>query len=606
MSFWKKFLACSAAGAMALSMAACSGDKDAENSVISGADGGSAEKAAVQYDGDFTVSVADIAADMGAGWNLGNQLEANSGGTPNETAWSNPVVTQELISAVADAGFKSVRVPVSYLSMIDDANGYAVDSAWLDRVEEVVQYCYAEGLYVIINVHGDGYNSIDGGWLLCNDLENQEYICEKYDALWKQIAERFKDYDEHLIFEAMNEEFDGETYAGDINREYYANINNYNQIFIDAVRSTGAKNTHRYLMITGWNTNIDYTVGDYGFEMPTDPDCTAGENRLMMSVHYYDPWDYCGEENIKTYLWGARGQAAIEAGVASSGMGNWGQEDFLDGQMQKLYDSYISQGIPVVIGEYGCIDKTTADANNPGEIQANRVYYNGYLAGKAASMGIIPVYWDNGHNSTYGFGLFDRSTYEQTQPEIISAIIEAVANKDPQAGADAVVEASVEKSSEVHAYIGIQTEVYTFRNAYNDGSYGAATEHFNTLIKWGEENEIIDTGATFTDAAITSDGTYSVSVSGYDFSQDSTKLNMLFVSTDFLYYPTMHVSNVVLKVDDTEIPIEKPVVMADAQGNMYIELINIYNTDLAALDYTMPTDSFTVTFDIIGTANVLG
>lgn len=606
MSFWKKFLACSAAGAMALSMAACSGDKDAENSVISGADGGSAENAAVQYDGDFTVSVADIAADMGAGWNLGNQLEANSGGTPNETAWSNPVVTQELISAVADAGFKSVRVPVSYLSMIDDANGYAVDSAWLDRVEEVVQYCYAEGLYVIINVHGDGYNSIDGGWLLCNDLENQEYICEKYDALWKQIAERFKDYDEHLIFEAMNEEFDGETYAGDINREYYANINNYNQIFIDAVRSTGAKNTHRYLMITGWNTNIDYTVGDYGFEMPTDPDCTAGENRLMMSVHYYDPWDYCGEENIKTYLWGARGQAAIEAGVASSGMGNWGQEDFLDGQMQKLYDSYISQGIPVVIGEYGCIDKTTADANNPGEIQANRVYYNGYLAGKAASMGIIPVYWDNGHNSTYGFGLFDRSTYEQTQPEIISAIIEAVANKDPQAGADAVVEASVEKSSEVHAYIGIQTEVYTFRNAYNDGSYGAATEHFNTLIKWGEENEIIDTGATFTDAAITSDGTYSVSVSGYDFSQDSTKLNMLFVSTDFLYYPTMHVSNVVLKVDDTEIPIEKPVVMADAQGNMYIELINIYNTDLAALDYTMPTDSFTVTFDIIGTANVLG
>ena len=602
MSFWKKFLTCSLAGAMALSLAACNKDGATESGEISGADG----EAAVQYDGDFTVSVADIAADMGAGWNLGNQLEANSGGTPNETAWSNPVVTQELISAVADAGFKSIRVPVSYLSMIDDANGYAVDTAWLDRVEEVVQYCYAEGLYVIINVHGDGYNSIDGGWLLCNDTENQEYICEKYKALWTQIADRFKDYDEHLIFEAMNEEFDGETYAGDINREYYENINNYNQIFIDAVRATGEKNTHRYLLITGWNTNIDYTVGDYGFVMPTDESCTADENRLMVSVHYYDPWDYCGEENIKTYIWGARGQAAIEAGVASSGMGNWGQEDFLDGQMQKLYDSYISQGIPVIIGEYGCIDKSTADANHPGEIQANRVYYNGYLAGKAASLGIIPVYWDNGHNSTYGFGLFDRNTYEQTQPEIISAIIEAVANKDPQAGADASVESAVEKSNEVHAYIGIQTEVYTFRNAYNDGAYGAATEHFNTLIKWGEENEIIDTGATFTDAAITADGTYSVSVSGYDFSQDSSKLNMLFVSTDFLYYPTMHVSNVVLKVDDTEIPIEKPVVMADAQGNMYIELINIYNTDLAALDYTMPTDSFTVTFDIIGTANVVG
>ncbi len=602
MSFWKKFLTCSLAGAMALSMAACSNDDT--SSSTDGSDASNTEnEAAVQYDGDFTVPVADIAEDMGAGWNLGNQLEANSNQVPSETAWDNPVVTQELISAVADAGFKTIRVPVSYLSMIDDANGYAVDTAWLDRVEEVVQYCYTEGLYVIINVHGDGYNTIDGGWLLCNG-DNQEYICEKYEALWKQIAERFKDYDEHLIFEAMNEEFDN-TYT-DPNRDYYENINKYNQIFIDTVRATGSKNEHRYLLITGWNTNIDYTVGDYGFVMPTDEKCTAGENRLMMSVHYYDPWDYCGEENIKTYLWGARGQAAITAGASATGLGNWGQEDYLDGQMQKLYDSYVSKGIPVIIGEYGCIDKSTADPNFAGEILSNRVYYNGYLAGKAASLGIIPIYWDNGVNSTYGFGVFDRTTYEQTQPEIISAIIEAVANKDPQAGADAAVETTVEKSSEVHAYIGIQTEVYTFRNAYNDASYGASTEHFNTLIKWGENDEIIDTGATFTDAVITGDGTYSVSVSGYDFSQDSSKLNMLFVSTDFLYYPTMHVSNVVLKYDDTEISIEKPVVMADAQGNMYIELINIYNTDLAALDYTMPTDSFTVTFDITGTSNVIG
>ena len=602
MSFWKKFLTCSLAGAMTLSMAACSNDDT--SSSTDGSDASNTEnEAAVQYDGDFTVPVADIAEDMGAGWNLGNQLEANSNQVPSETAWDNPVVTQELISAVADAGFKTIRVPVSYLSMIDDANGYAVDTAWLDRVEEVVQYCYTEGLYVIINVHGDGYNTIDGGWLLCNG-DNQEYICEKYEALWKQIAERFKDYDEHLIFEAMNEEFDN-TYT-DPNRDYYENINKYNQIFIDTVRATGSKNEHRYLLITGWNTNIDYTVGDYGFVMPTDEKCTAGENRLMMSVHYYDPWDYCGEENIKTYLWGARGQAAITAGASATGLGNWGQEDYLDGQMQKLYDSYVSKGIPVIIGEYGCIDKSTADPNFAGEILSNRVYYNGYLAGKAASLGIIPIYWDNGVNSTYGFGVFDRTTYEQTQPEIISAIIEAVANKDPQAGADAAVETTVEKSSEVHAYIGIQTEVYTFRNAYNDASYGASTEHFNTLIKWGENDEIIDTGATFTDAVITGDGTYSVSVSGYDFSQDSSKLNMLFVSTDFLYYPTMHVSNVVLKYDDTEISIEKPVVMADAQGNMYIELINIYNTDLAALDYTMPTDSFTVTFDITGTSNVIG
>ena len=595
MSFWKKFLACSLTAVMACSLAGCGGGDSSESS-ISGADG------AAENDGTFTIGVSEVAEAMGAGWNLGNQLEANSGGTPSETAWGNPVVTQELISAVADAGFKTVRVPVSYLDKIDDANGYAIDTAWLDRVEEVVQYCYSEDLYVIINIHGDGYNTIDGGWFLVNG-EDQDYICEKYEAVWKQIAERFKDYDEKLIFESMNEEFD-DTYT-DPNPDYYANLNQYNQIFVDTVRASGSNNTHRYLLVPGWNTNIDYTVGDYGFVMPTDETCTAGENRLMLSVHYYDPWDYCGETNIKTYLWGAKGNEAITAGASSTGMGSWGQEDYLDGQFQKLYDSYVSKSIPVIIGEYGCIDKSTASADFSGQIQANRAYFNGYVAGKAASLGIIPVYWDNGVNAAYGFGVFDRTTYEQTQPEIISTIVEAVANKDPQAGADVTVESTAERSSEVHAYIGIQTEIYTFRNAYNDASYGAATEHFNTLIKWSEDNEIIDTGAAFTDAAITGDGTYSVSVSGYDFSQDSSKLNMLFISTDFQYYPTMHVDNVVLKCDDTEIPIENPVVMADAQGNLYVELVNIYNTDLAALDYTMPTDSFTVTFDIIGTANVL-
>ncbi|MGN0593025.1 MAG: glycoside hydrolase family 5 protein [Ruminococcus sp.] len=596
MNLWKKLMTCTLAAAMACSVAGCGGEESPDSST-SGADA-----PAVQNDGTFTIGVNEVAEAMGAGWNLGNQLEAASGGTPSETAWGNPVITQELISAVADAGFTTIRVPVSYLSKIDDANGYAVDTAWLDRVEEVVQYCYTENLYVIINMHGDGYNTIDGGWMLVNG-EDQETICEKYEAVWKQIAERFKDYDEHLIFESMNEEFDG-TY-NDPNPDYYANLNKYNQIFVDTVRASGGNNTHRYLLVPGWNTNIQYTVGDYGFVMPTDEQCTAGENRLMLSVHYYDPWDYCGEENMKTYVWGSKGDALIASGISATSQAKWGLEDYLDERFQSLYDAYVSKNIPVIIGEYGCIDKSTANADRSGDIQSCRAYFNGYVAGKAASLGMIPVYWDNGVNSLYGFGVFDRSTYEQTQPEIISTIIEAVKNKDPQAGADVTIESKLEKSSEVHAYIGIQTEVYTFRNAYNDASYGASTEYFNTLIKWSEENEIIDTGATFTDAAITGDGTYSVSVSGYDFSQDSSKLNMLFISTDFTYFSNMHVTDVVLKCDDTEIPIAKPIVMADAQGNLYVELVNIYNTDLAPLDYTMPTDSFTITFTISGMNNVL-
>ena len=593
---WKKLLALASAAVIAGLATGCGSGGDSSSS----ADG---ESESMAYDSDFTIGVDEVAKAMGAGWNLGNQLEANSGGHVDETVWGNPTVTQELISAVAEAGFTTVRVPVSYLDYIDDENNYTIDATWLDRVEEVVQYCYNEGLYVIINIHGDGYNSINGGWFLVNG-EDQDYICEKYEAVWTQIADRFKDYDEHLIFESMNEESDG-TYT-DPNPDYYANLNTYNQIFVDTVRASGSKNTHRWLLVPGWNTDINHTVGDYGFEMPTDENCTADESRMMLSVHYYTPWDYCGEEDLKTILWGAYGTEMKDTyGFPAMNLAKWGDEAYLDDLFQQLYDKFVSNDIPVVIGEYGCIDKTSAYPDFSGEIQGNRAYFNGYVAGKAASMGMIPVYWDNGYNGVYGFGLFDRNTLEQTQPEIISTIIEAVKNQDPQAGMDVRIETTVETIEETHAYLGIQTEVFTFRNSCSDAEYGIDTEYFNTLIKWGENDEIIDTGATFTDATITEDGTYSVGVSGYDFSSDSSSLNMLFVSTDFAFTNDIDVTDVVVKCDDTEIPVDNPLLIADENGNLYIELINIYNTDLAALDYQMPTDSLTITFTISGMESVL-
>lgn len=428
MNFWKKLTACALAAVMSAGFAGC-GNSGGDSSEKEESD----EEAAMPYDSDFTIGVDKVAEAMGAGWNVGNQLEANSGGKVDETVWGNPEITQELISAVADAGFTTVRVPVSYLDRIDDANNYTVDSAWLDRVEEVVQYCYNEGLYVIINIHGDGYNTVEDGWFLVNG-EDQDMICEKYEAVWKQIAERFADYDEHLIFESMNEECDG-TYNGDPNREYYANLNKYNQIFVDTVRDTGKKNTHRWLLVPGWNTNVEYTVGDYGFEMPTDEKCSADESRMMVSVHYYDPWDYCGTEDLKTILWGEYGDNLIEVnGFPKMNKAKWGDESYLDDLFTKMQDKFVKNDIPVIIGEYGCIDKSSAYADfsgsDPGQPDA---YWDGYVAGKAASMGLIPVYWVT-VSGVYGFGLFDRNTYEQTQPEIISTIIEADKNKDPKAG----------------------------------------------------------------------------------------------------------------------------------------------------------------------------
>lgn len=382
----------------------------------------------------FTVSVDDIASDMGAGWNLGNTLEANSGGTPGETKWGNPEASQEIIDMVADEGFSTIRIPVSYLSFIDDNNGYKIDDSWLDKIQEAVDYCCKKNLYVIINIHGDGYNTVDGGWLLVNS-KDQEMIKAKYEAVWRQIAEKFKDYNEHLIFESMNEVFDGEYH--DPIPEMYENLMDYNQIFVDTVRSTGSNNTHRWLLVPGWNTSIDYTCKGYGFELPEDKDNTAEENRIMLSVHCYDPWDYCGTENKKTYLWGEMGQQIVDINQANpKAKATWGEEEYIETQFQKLKTQFVDNGVPVIIGEYGCIDKSSSNAGIVREINLNRVYYNGYIAGTAASMGIIPVYWDNGYNGIYGFGLFNRNTLEQTQPEIIDSIVTAVKNKDPQAGKD--------------------------------------------------------------------------------------------------------------------------------------------------------------------------
>lgn len=354
------------------------------------------------------LSQTEMVEAMGAGWNLGNQLESALGGTPCETYWGNPTVTKGLITAVKNAGFDTIRVPVSYLDKIGNDSNYTIDSDWLNRVQEVVDMCIDNDLYVIINMHGDGYNSIEGGWLLCNGSD-QTAIREKYKACWKQIATKFKNYDEHLVFESMNEEFDG-TY-GTPNTTYYSNINTLNQIFVDTVRATGGNNAKRWLMLPGWNTNIEYTAGDYGFAVPSDNSCTANGKRIMISVHYYDPWDFCGAESSNYTQWGSKA-------TDSSKVPGYCDESALNSQFQWLQTKFTSQGYPVVIGEYGSIDKSAYDSKNV----TCRADFAAKVCTYAKKYGCVPVVWDNGVNGTYGFGLFDRSTYAVTQQEIIDAI----------------------------------------------------------------------------------------------------------------------------------------------------------------------------------------
>lgn len=365
---------------------------------------------------------SQIVEAMGPGWNLGNQLESVTDNVPEETNWGNPVITEKLIQSVKSAGFKSIRIPVSYFAKIDDDKDYTIDSKWLDRVQEVVNYCIKNDLYAVINIHGDGYNTIDGGWLLCNG-KNQTEIKKKYKKVWKQIAERFKNYDEHLLFESMNEEFDG-SYS-EPNKEYYQNINDYNQIFVDTVRKTGDNNTKRWLIIPGWNTNIDYTAGDYGFKLPTDQyrdkSIDKEEQRIMISVHYYSPWDFCGGENGVITQWGNEADDPSKTSTTCD-------ETYMKNQLNLMKTTFADKGYPVFIGEYGSIDKTSYDSENK--------YYRAYFARKLCQLsrknGCIPMYWDNGYNGVHGFGLFDRTTYEVTQPVIIDAIMEGFGQKASQ------------------------------------------------------------------------------------------------------------------------------------------------------------------------------
>lgn len=414
-----------AAAVMMAVLTGCSSNGSSDNTeVTSAADTAVTEAAAAENTWDELDQTA-ITAAMGMGWNLGNQLEASSNKVPSETAWGNPIITEDLIKAVKAQGFNTIRIPVSYLSKIGEAPDYTIDSAWLDRVQEVVDYVVGNDMYAVMNIHGDGYYTVDGGWLLCVD-DNQDEIKAKYEAVWKQIADRFKDYDEHLIFESMNEEFDN-TY-GKPNKDGYANINEYNRIFVDTVRGTGSNNTKRWLLLPGWNTNIEYTVGNYGFVIPEDKLCESDGKRIMISVHYYDPYNFTIDENSSSAKtqWGK---------YATENFDNWGQEDHVDSQMQMLHDTFIAEGYPVIIGEMGVQDKTHLSES----FNEYRRYWLEYVVKSAKANGCIPVYWDNGWNGKNGFGLFDRTSCTVTQQSLIDAMIRAInSDSDYEIAAPAV------------------------------------------------------------------------------------------------------------------------------------------------------------------------
>ncbi len=344
-----------------------------------------ADEIQVSYQNDDAQKIVDS---IKVGWNLGNTLDCYNitwSVTDFETAWGNPKTTKKMIDTVRDAGFNAVRIPVSWNDHLDKEGN--IDSLWMQRVQQVVDYAVDDDLYVILNMHHDDYT-----WITPIYYKEQE-VTEKYVKVWSQIADRFKSYDTKLLFEGLNEpriidstdEWTGGT------AEERDVINHLLQAFVDTVRKSGGNNSMRTLVITTQAASISEKALN-GLVVPEDD--------LILSIHSYAPWKFTSSEFKEEKQFTEESKAELDAGF------------------DMLYDKFVSKGLPVIIGEFGAENKdNTAD---------RAAYYAYYLT--AAKQRNIPCFiWDNNNISGDGsYGILNRSECTWYYPEIIEAIQDAV------------------------------------------------------------------------------------------------------------------------------------------------------------------------------------
>lgn len=346
--------------------------------------------------------------DMKTGWNLGNTFDASDNGSKEdelmyESAWCGVVTTKEMIDKLKEAGFQTIRIPVSWHNHLTDDN-HTISEVWLNRVQEVVDYAIDDGLYVIINIHHDF--STEYIYPTSQYLEQSKtYVTN----IWTQLADRFKDYDEHLIMESMNEPrmvgSDHEWWLDFQNKECIDSIqciNEINQTFVDVVRSSGGNNAARYLMVPGYDASLQGATNQY-FSLPEDSE--GNENKILVSVHAYTPYAFAL-------------QGTGESGSTDEfDMNSSASTKDIDDLMDKLYDTFVKNGTGVVIGEYGAREKN-------GNLQA-RVDFTAYYVEAARARGITCCIWDNNSYTGNGenFGLFRRRALSFLYPDIVNSIM---------------------------------------------------------------------------------------------------------------------------------------------------------------------------------------
>lgn len=358
-------------------------------------------------------NATEIAPKMYPGWNLGNTLEGggtdnvytNNGGLGAEKAWQGTTTTQAIIDFVAAQGFKSVRIPASWvMGHIIDADELTIDPVWMNRVKEIVDYCINDGLYVLLNDHWDG------GWIqgtFKTDISEPTVAanCEKMKKLWTQIAEAFKDYDEHLLFAGLNEpEAEKE--------DQIKVLMTYEQAFIDAVRATGGNNASRTLVVQGPNTSIE--LSSQYVDMSKFEDTAS--KALMIEVHYYSPPQFTGvwegpNGDEPYYFWGVANH--VPSGTYKKYNCTWGEEAYVREQFQMMKEAFVDKGYPVILGEYGANWREFSNNSIQKKHDASLWLFHKTINEEAIKRGIIPYVWDINNPNRYGTGgimcIIDRS-----------------------------------------------------------------------------------------------------------------------------------------------------------------------------------------------------
>lgn len=347
-------------------------------------------------------TATEIASRIKLGWNLGNTLEAIGG----ETAWGNPKTTSQFIQLVKQSGFDAIRLPVSWNQYANQSTA-KIDSAWLNRVREVVQHSVDAGLYVVVNIHWDE------GWLEHNITEAKKAeVNDKQRAFWQQIATHLRDFDERVMFASANE-------PNVDNASQMAVLESYHQTFVDAVRATGGKNAYRVLVVQGPRTDIELT-DQLMRQLPVD----TLQNRMMAELHFYTPYQFTlmsedADWGKQFFYWGRNFHSITD----TSRNATWGEEDEVDRLFGIVKQQFVNKGIPVILGEY-CAQRRTGQLSGAAlELHlASRAYFHRYVTQKALENGILPFYWDAGGLDNFSSGIFNRNTNTVFDQQTLDAL----------------------------------------------------------------------------------------------------------------------------------------------------------------------------------------